>query len=246
MEKIIELTNIKKKFGDREILKGVNFHLKKNENVVILGKSGSGKSVIMKMIVGLIEPDEGEIIVLGNNINHLNDKSLLHHRQNVGYVFQDGALYDSMTVEENIAFSLKRQIPKKKSSEIDSLVKNSLDSVGMLKDLKKMPDELSGGMKKRVALARTLVLEPGIILYDEPTAGLDPVTSKEIIKLILEMKNKYGISSIIATHDLICTKMTADRIIILHEGRIAAEGTFEEFENSSIDFIRTFFNLKVT
>jgi phospholipid/cholesterol/gamma-HCH transport system ATP-binding protein len=241
MEKVIEINNLVKSFNDKPVLNDVTLYLYKNENIVLLGKSGSGKSVLMKTMVRLIDPDAGKILIFGKDISYFNNQQLVELRRRIGYVFQEGALYDSMTVGENISFSLHRQIKKKKDKEIKSMVSYSLQSVGLLEAINKMPNQLSGGMKKRVALARTLALEPSIILYDEPTAGLDPVTSKEIIHLILNMKINLGISSIIATHDLICTKMTADRVLVLHNGKIDAEGSFTEVENSSKEHIKAFF-----
>jgi phospholipid/cholesterol/gamma-HCH transport system ATP-binding protein len=241
MERVIDIKNLQKSFNNHTVLNDVTLCLHQKENIVILGKSGSGKSVLMKIIVRLIEPEKGKVIVLGNDVAHLKETEMIELRRKVGYVFQEGALYDSMTVGENISFSLKRQLKKIKREEVKSKVHSVLKSVGLLDAINKMPDELSGGMKKRIALARTLVLEPSIILYDEPTAGLDPVTSKEIIHLIQNMKINMGISSIIATHDLICTKMTADRVLILHEGKIDAEGSYEELEQSNKEHIRAFF-----
>ncbi|HEY8402695.1 MAG TPA: ATP-binding cassette domain-containing protein, partial [Cytophagaceae bacterium] len=179
--------------------------------------------------------------VLGKEISQLDEEGLIELRRNVGYLFQEGALYDSMTVGENISFSLERQIKKQTPEEIDFIVKSTLQKLGLLNAIHKMPDELSGGMKKRVALARTLALKPSIILYDEPTAGLDPATSKEIIELILEMKNTFGISGIIATHDLVCARLASDRILILHEGSVEAEGTFSSLEQSDNKHVKQFF-----
>lgn len=241
MERVIDIINLHKSFNNYPVLNEVTLCLHEKENIVLLGKSGSGKSVLMKIIVRLLEPEEGKVIVLGNDVAHLKETEMIELRRKVGYVFQEGALYDSMTVGENISFSLNRQLKKIKKEEIRYKVNSVLQSVGLLDAINKMPDELSGGMKKRIALARTLVLEPSIILYDEPTAGLDPVTSKEIIRLIQNMKVNMGISSIIATHDLICTKMTADRVLILHEGKIDAEGSYEELEHSTKEHIRAFF-----
>lgn len=241
MERVIDVKNLKKSFNGKHVLRDVNLYVNRNENLVLLGKSGSGKSVLMKIIVGLIDHDHGKVVVLNKEVGMLNEKELIEYRKEVGYVFQEGALYDSMTVGENISFSLERQWTRKQRKNIPALVDYALDSVGLLHAIDKMPNELSGGMKKRVALARTLVLRPKIILYDEPTAGLDPVTSKEIIRLILHMKQTHGISSIIATHDLICTRMTADRIIVLHEGIVGAEGSYEELENSDTDWVKSFF-----
>jgi phospholipid/cholesterol/gamma-HCH transport system ATP-binding protein len=241
MEKVIEIKKLRKSFNGSPVLNDISFYLKKNENIVLLGRSGGGKSVLMKIIVGLIEPDFGDVVVLGQNVPHLGEEELILLRKKVGYLFQEGALYDSMTVGENISFSLKRQLKRQSKSEINDLVSNALESVGLSGSVNKMPNELSGGMKKRIALARTLVLMPSIILYDEPTAGLDPVTSKEIINLIMNTKYSLGISSIIATHDLICTRMTADRVLMLHNGKIESEGKFEEMERSEEEWIKAFF-----
>jgi phospholipid/cholesterol/gamma-HCH transport system ATP-binding protein len=240
-ERVIIAENLKKSFNGKPVLDGLFFSLKRKENVALLGRSGAGKSVLLKTFVGLIEPDSGQLKVLGNDILKMSEGELIMLRKKIGYLFQEGALYDSMTVKENIGFSLKRQVKKISEQEIEKSVKNSLYQVGLLDAIDKMPDELSGGMRKRVALARTLILEPEIILYDEPTSGLDPVTSREINQLIVEMKEKFGISSVIATHDMRSAKMTADRLVILHEGKIAAEGTFQELEKSEESYVKSFF-----
>jgi phospholipid/cholesterol/gamma-HCH transport system ATP-binding protein len=242
MEQVIKLKNITKWFNEKCVLDRVSLTLKHAETIVLLGRSGGGKSVLLKTIVGLIDPEEGEVNVLGHDIRSLRESDLISLRRKVGYVFQDGALYDSLSVGENVAFSLKRQIKRKTDEEIDHLVMQALSRVGLQEAVDKMPDELSGGMRKRVALARTLILEPEIILYDEPTSALDPVTSKEIIRLILEMKSKFGISSIITTHDMICARMTADRILILNKGKIGAEGSYDELEKSKEPWIDAFFH----
>jgi phospholipid/cholesterol/gamma-HCH transport system ATP-binding protein len=238
---VIMVKDIYKSFDKKKVLNGATFNLHKKENIVLLGKSGGGKSVLLKIIVGLIEPDQGEVIVLGNDMNKISESDLIVLRKKIGYLFQEGALYDSMTVGENISFSYKRKDKEKTPDEIEEAVMNALKRVGLSEAIDKMPDELSGGMKKRVALARTMILEPEIILYDEPTTGLDPVTAKEIIRLIVDMKEKFGISSIIATHDMLCARMTADRIMVLHEGKIGIEGGYEELDKSKLDWVQDFF-----
>jgi phospholipid/cholesterol/gamma-HCH transport system ATP-binding protein len=240
-ERVIIAEGLKKSFSGIRVLDGVFFSLRRKENVTILGRSGAGKSVLLKSFVGLIEPDEGRLNVLGNDIMAMTEEELIMLRRKIGYLFQEGALYDSMTVRENVGFSLKRQVKKLPDQEIERAVKHALEQVGLSAAIDKMPDELSGGMRKRVALARTLIPEPEIILYDEPTAGLDPVTAREINELILEMRKKLGISAVIATHDMLSAKMTSDRVAILHEGKIAAEGTYEELERSEEQFVKSFF-----
>lgn len=241
MEKVIEIRNLNKSFGDLEVLKGINLDLRRGENIAVLGGSGSGKSVLIKCIVGLIKPDSGTLKVLNQNLNDLDQKQLDNLRQNVGYLFQGGALYDSMTVRKNLEFPVRRTQTSKNKAEVDEMVHEALESVGLLGAIDKMPAELSGGMKKRVGLARTLILKPEIILYDEPTTGLDPVTSGEISDLILKVQEKYNTSSIIITHDMKCAKQTANQLKLIVEGRFYAEGTFEELRTSEDNKVNAYF-----
>lgn len=236
----ITLKNISKSFGDNTVLKDINLNAKKGETIVILGKSGTGKSVILKCIIGLIIPDSGIVEVFNKNLSDLNEDELKSVRRKIGFLFQGAALYDSMTVRDNLEFPLLRGVSKRPVN-LDDMVKESLDNVGLLPAIDKMPSELSGGMKKRVGLARTLMLNPEIILYDEPTTGLDPVTSKEISNLILEMQEKFNVTSIVVTHDIPCAKLVADRIIILKDGVFLTEGTYDELEQSNDNFIKGFF-----
>jgi phospholipid/cholesterol/gamma-HCH transport system ATP-binding protein len=243
-EVVVQVKNLRKSFGDHTVIDDVSFDLHRKENIAILGKSGTGKSVLIKSIVGLHEPDRGDLIVLGKNFNQLEDKELNQMRRKIGYLFQGGALYDSMTVKQNLLFPIKRQGHGQQMSdgEMNDAVENSLNEVGLVEAINKTPAELSGGMKKRIALARTLILRPEIVLYDEPTTGLDPVTSKEISNLILKMQDKFDISSITITHDISCVKITADRIFIIKEGKWGAEGTFDELESSDDKWVRSFFH----
>jgi len=236
----VEVKHLHISFGKDDVLMDLNLTLKKGENLVVLGKSGSGKSVLIKCIIGLITPDEGTIMVQGNNISEQDDKSLNLIRSKVGFLFQSAALYDSMTVRENLEFPLRRQNTIK-GKKLISLVEDALENVGLLDVIDKMPSELSGGMRKRVGLARTLILKPEIMLYDEPTTGLDPITSNEISSLILHVQKKYKTSSIIITHDIACTKNVADRIVVIRDGVCAAEGTYKELESSGDPWIRSFF-----
>jgi phospholipid/cholesterol/gamma-HCH transport system ATP-binding protein len=241
MENIIEIVGLKKKFGDKEVLKGIDLTVAKGENIVVLGKSGEGKSVMIKCVIGMIEPDEGSIKIFGKEIVGLDDHQLKEIRIKVGFLFQSGALYDSMTVRENLSFSLSRVLKITDESEIEALSEEVLAAVGLSEAIDKMPSDLSGGMRKRLALARTLIVKPQIILYDEPTTGLDTITSKEISQLMLEVQKKYQTTSIIITHDISCAALTANRIIILNQGICIAEGSFDELSNSKDVFIQSFF-----
>jgi phospholipid/cholesterol/gamma-HCH transport system ATP-binding protein len=239
---VISVNGLNKSFGkENNVLKDVNLVLNKNENLVILGKSGSGKSVIIKCLVGLIIPDNGEIKVFDTDISKLDNKQLNAIRLKIGFLFQNSALYDSMSVRQNLAFPLKRHFKNLSSKEADGEIESVLESVGLLEAIDKMPSELSGGMAKRIGLARTLILKPEIMLYDEPTTGLDTITSGEITELIIEMKKKYKTSSIIITHDMACAKLSGDRIVILKDGVIHAEGSYGELEKSTDEWVRSFF-----
>lgn len=237
---VIVIEHLKKTFGSHHVLQDINLKINKGENVVVLGKSGTGKSVLIKCIVRLIEADEGSITVFGKNILELKSEDLITLRKNIGFLFQSGALYDSMTVRENLEFPLRERKFTSKT-EIDALVMEALENVGLADTINKMPAELSGGMRKRLGLARTLILKPQIILYDEPTTGLDPVTSREISHLILEVQQKYNATSIIITHDIACARITANRVIVLREGVCAAEGTYQELQKSKDEWLHAYF-----
>ncbi|MFN0031384.1 MAG: ABC transporter ATP-binding protein [Flavobacteriales bacterium] len=241
-ESVIEITELTKSFGKQEVLKKVSLKLYKGENLVVLGKSGTGKSVLIKCIVRLLESDEGTINVLGENVTALNGKGLNTLRQKIGFLFQSGALYDSMTVRQNLEFPLRRIKSDLTDQEIDEKIIEVMENVGLSDTLDKMPSQLSGGMRKRLSLARTVVVNPLIMLYDEPTTGLDPVTSDEISKLILEVQKKYHTSSIIITHDIKCALKTANRVIMLSEGSVYKDGSPDDFENSTDPLIQSFFN----
>lgn len=240
-ETVIEINNLKKSFGANEILKDVTFNLYKEENLVILGKSGSGKSVLIKCIARLLRPDGGTINVLGKDLATLDRNGLAALRTKIGFLFQSGALYDSMTVKQNLEFPLRRIKMNLTKKEIDEKVLEVLEQVGLADALYQMPSQLSGGMRKRISLARTIIIDPEIMLYDEPTTGLDPITSDEISALINEIQKKYKTSSIIITHDINCATDTADRMIMLNEGEVYLEGKVEDFENSTDPFIKAFF-----
>jgi phospholipid/cholesterol/gamma-HCH transport system ATP-binding protein len=237
---VAEIAHLKKSFGRNIVLKDINLKIEKGENLVICGKSGSGKSVLIKCLVGLIEPDDGKVVLFGKNIFDLNDDELNQLRKKVGFLFQSAALYDSMTVRENLEFPL-RDLKRKSKEEIEALVLEALKNVGLEDAIDKMPSELSGGMRKRVGLARTLILKPEIILYDEPTTGLDPITSQEISRLILDVQKKYNTASVIITHDVECARITANRMIIIKDGTSDAEGTFKELSESKDEWVRSFF-----
>ncbi len=240
METVVNIEHLKKSFGSNDVLKDINLKIKAGENLVVFGKSGSGKSVLIKCLVGLIEPDEGTITLLDENISGLKKDELNVLRKKIGFLFQSAALYDSMSVRENLEFPL-RDLKSKSKEEIETLVLETLKSVGLEEAIDKMPSELSGGMRKRVGLARTLILKPEIILYDEPTTGLDPITSKEISKLILDIQKKYNTASIIITHDVECARITSNRMIIIKNGSIEAEGTFNELSESKDEWVSSFF-----
>ncbi len=241
-EEVITVESLYKSFDENPILRGIDMILHKGENLGIVGKSGIGKSVLIKCIVRLIEPDAGVISVLGTNILDCDSNELNELRKKVGYLFQGGALYDSMSVRENLFFPIRRTQFKDKKLDTEELIERSLRSVGLLDAIDKMPSELSGGMKKRIALARTLILKPEIILYDEPTTGLDAVTSGEISELILKIREEYNTAAIIITHDMKCAKIATDSIKIMDEGIFRVEGTYDELSRSEEKEIRDFFN----
>jgi phospholipid/cholesterol/gamma-HCH transport system ATP-binding protein len=244
MEKtVIETRNLKKSFGDLDVLMGVDLDLYKGENLVVLGKSGSGKSVLIKIMVGLLRQDEGSMKIFGKEVSALNKKELNALRLKIGFSFQASALYDSMTVRENMEFPLVRNIKNLTKSEITKKIEALLDSVGLPKSINQMPSELSGGQKKRIGIARTLILNPEIMLYDEPTAGLDPITCMEINNLIVQVREQYNTSSIVITHDLACAKVTGDRMAVLLDGQFKAIGSFDEvFTNAKDKRVKSFYD----
>lgn len=241
-ESVLSVRSLKKSFGSNLVLNGFNMELYRGESLVILGKSGSGKSVLIKCIIGLILPDSGEITVLEKNVSALTEEQLDQLRVHIGFLFQSNALYDSMTVRQNLEFPLRRHWFKKSQQEVDTLVTEALQAVGLTHTIDMMPSELSGGMRKRIAMARTLILKPQIILYDEPTTGLDPVTGRGISNLMMEVRKNYNTSSVIITHDMNCVQVTANRIIMLLDGTAYAVGTYDELKKSKDPKIMEFFN----
>ena len=239
---VIHIKDLKKSFGDNYVLRNFNIDLNEAENVVVLGKSGSGKSVLIKCIIGLMLPDSGTIQVFGDEVTDLSHDDLDRMRVKVGFLFQSNALYDSMTVRENLEFPLRRHWISTTKESVNELVMEALTNVGLAETVDMMPAELSGGMRKRIALARTLILKPNIILYDEPTTGLDPITGKEICHLMLEIQKKYNTSSIIISHDMNCVKITANRIVMLIDGVCYAAGTYEKLSKSTDIKIKQFFD----
>ena len=242
MTSVIQLRNIRKAFGSLQVLKGVDLDVFKGENVVVLGRSGSGKSVLIKIIAGLLKPDEGTVNVLGMEVETLDTRDLQALRSRIGFSFQSSALYDGMNVRANLEFPLVRNKRHLGRKEVDSAVAKVLDDVGLSQTIDQMPSQLSGGQKKRIGIARTLILQPEIMLYDEPTAGLDPVTSVEINDLINEVQERYNTSSVIITHDLSCAKSTGDRVVMLAEGCFLRQGSFEEVFASDDPRIKNFYN----
>jgi phospholipid/cholesterol/gamma-HCH transport system ATP-binding protein len=243
-EIVVEMKDVRKTFGTNTVLKDVNLSLKRGENLVILGRSGQGKSVAIKCIVGMLTQDAGSVKVFGDEVSEMNEDQLKELRVKIGFLFQSGALYDSMSVRENLEFPLTRVLKIHDQAELDKNVEEVLDAVGLKDAIDKMPSDLSGGMRKRVGLARTLIVKPEIMLYDEPTTGLDPITSREISELILQMQKKYKTSSIIITHDMECARITADRLLVLNDGEFVEEGTYPELESSKTEFVRSFFKDK--
>lgn len=240
-QSVIEIKNLRKSFGTLDVLKNISLKLYEGENLVILGKSGTGKSVLIKCLVRLLDADEGDIQILGEDVQTLDNNHLGELRKKIGFLFQGGALYDSMTVRQNLEFPLHRIKGVLSKEETNVIVTELLEQVGLADVIDKMPSQLSGGMRKRISLARTLVADPKIMLYDEPTTGLDPVTSDEISTLINKVQEKYKTSSIIITHDIECARATADRLIMLQDGEVFMEGSLEEFEQSNDVNIQSFF-----
>lgn len=239
---VISVKGLVKSFGPKNhVLKGVDLTVNKGENLVVLGKSGSGKSITIKCMVGLVRPDQGEIRLFDTDIATVSPKELNQLRKKVGFLFQNAALYDSMTVRQNLEFPLRRHLKKLTDREVEQTITETLESVGLADAIDKMPSELSGGMRKRIGLARTLILKPEIILYDEPTTGLDTITSREISELMLKVQEKYKTTAVIITHDMACAKLTGDRLVILRDGTMVAEGTYDELEHSQDAWIRSFF-----
>ena len=245
-ETVISIKGLYKSFGDIDVLKGVDLDVYKGENMAILGKSGTGKSVLIKMIVGLLKPDRGEVIVLGQHPDKLNSKDLDALRLRIGFSFQNSALYDSMNIYRNLAFPLTMNKKNLSKKEVDDAVNEALDAVGLEDKIDVMPSDLSGGQRKRIGIARTLILKPEVMLYDEPTSGLDPVTSTEINNLINSVQQKYNATSIIITHDLTCAKNTGNRVAMLIDGKFMKVGTFDEVFDTNEEQIKSFFNYNFT
>jgi phospholipid/cholesterol/gamma-HCH transport system ATP-binding protein len=241
-EPVISISGLYMSFDDLEVLKGIDFNLYKGENVAVLGRSGSGKSVLIKIIVGLLKPDKGEVVVLGKSVNNLDPKELDRIRLRIGFSFQNSALYDSMSVYQNLAFPLTMNFTNLTKKEVDKAVEEVIEAVGLKDKLRQMPSELSGGQRKRIGIARTLILKPEIMLYDEPTSGLDPITSAEIIELIKEVQEEFKTSSIIITHDLTCAKNTGNRIAMLIDGKFLKVGNFSEVFDTDDEQVKSFFS----
>jgi phospholipid/cholesterol/gamma-HCH transport system ATP-binding protein len=246
METVIEIRDLHVAFGANYVLRGVDLALRKGENLVVLGRSGTGKSVLIKVIAGLLRPDSGQVRVLGQNVPDLSARELDALRLKVGFSFQNSALYDSMTVRENLEFPLVRNARKLSRSEIDKAVEEALEDVGLRQAINQMPSELSGGQRKRIGIARTLMLRPDIMLYDEPTAGLDPITCTDINNLINEVQERHGASSIVITHDLTCAKETGDRLAMLFDGQFQRVGTFEEVFATDDQRVQQFYHYNFT
>jgi phospholipid/cholesterol/gamma-HCH transport system ATP-binding protein len=241
-ENVITIKDLYKSFGDNHVLRGVDLDVKKGENVVVLGRSGTGKSVLIKIIAGLLKPDAGEVNVLGKEVELLKDKELRELRLKLGFSFQNSALYDSMTVRQNLEFPLVQNSKNLTRAKINESVESVLEAVGLSQTINQMPSELSGGQRKRIGIARTLILQPEIMLYDEPTAGLDPITCTEINDLINEVQEKYHTSSIIITHDLACAKATGNKMAIMLDGKFVKQGSFDEVFTTQEERIKSFYD----
>lgn len=241
-EPVISISGLYKSFGELDVLKGIDFTLFKGENVAVLGKSGTGKSVLIKIMVGLLKPDKGTVLVLGQEVEKLERKELDALRLRIGFSFQSSALYDSMNVYQNLAFPLTMNRKNLTKAEVNDAVEEVLEAVGLKEKLNQLPSDLSGGQRKRIGIARTLILKPEIMLYDEPTSGLDPITCAEIIELINEVQQKYNTSSVIITHDLTCAKNTGNRTAMLLDGKFLRVGTFDEVFHTDDKQVRAFFN----
>ncbi len=241
-EVVISIRDLKKSFGNRTVLNGIDIDMCKGENIAVLGRSGSGKSVLIKIISGLLKPDSGMVKVLGQEVDKLSEAELQQLRLKIGFSFQSSALYDSMSVKENLKFPLVRNKRNLSDKEVNDAIEEVLNDVGLSQTINQMPSELSGGQKKRIGIARTLILKPEIMLYDEPTAGLDPMTSIEINNLIIEVQQQYNTSSIIITHDLTCAKTTADNVAIILNGKFLTKGSFEEVFNTQDASVRSFYD----
>jgi phospholipid/cholesterol/gamma-HCH transport system ATP-binding protein len=240
-KQVLVIRNLYKSFGNNQVLINFNLEVEKGESVVVLGKSGSGKSVLIKCIIGLLQPDEGSIEMFGKNIPDIKNDELDKLRAKVGFLFQSNALYDSMTVRENLEFPLRRHWIKVSQEEVNTMVLEALQDVSLAHTIDMMPVELSGGMRKRIALARTLILKPEIILYDEPTTGLDPITAKEIIELMVEIQKKYNTTSLIISHDMNCVRLASDRVVILIDGTCYANGTYQQLKQNTDLKVKQFF-----
>lgn len=240
--KVISVKGLYKSFGENNVLRGIDLEVYKGENVVVLGRSGTGKSVLIKIIAGLLKPDKGEVNVLGKEVELLNEKELRELRLKLGFSFQNSALYDSMTVKENLEFPLVQNSKNLSAATVKKAVEEVLDAVGLSQTLNQLPSELSGGQRKRIGVARTLIMQPQIMLYDEPTAGLDPITSIEINELINEVQEMYHTSSIIITHDLTCAKTTGDKVAMMLDGKFVRQGSFEDVFATDDERIKRFFD----
>ncbi|MEZ0486980.1 ABC transporter ATP-binding protein [Fibrella aquatica] len=245
-ESVIQMKDLHVAFGDNHVLRGVNLDLYKGENLVVLGRSGTGKSVLIKLLVGLLKPDSGTVTVLGEDVVSLDSKALDQLRLKVGFSFQNSALYDSMTVRENLEFPLVRNVRNLTRADIDRQIEEALDDVGLKQAINQMPSELSGGQRKRIGIARTLILRPEIMLYDEPTAGLDPITCTEINSLINEVQERHGASAIVITHDLTCAKTVGDRVAMLFDGQFQRVGTFDEVFATDDERVQQFYHYNFT
>lgn len=243
--RIVEIKNLTKRFENYTVLDNISIDVIRGENLVVFGRSGQGKSVLLKCIIGLLPFESGKILINNKDISKLSIKELNEVRKNIGFLFQGAALYDSMTVRENLEFPLKKHFPEKSKKEIEDKIKYTLELVSLEEAIDKMPSELSGGMKKRIGLARSIITDPELMLYDEPTTGLDPITTKEISELIINLQKKLNMTSIAVTHDLICAEIIADRAIFLKDAKIAYEGKLDELTNSSDKFLRNFFSHEI-